>query len=405
MTKNMKLRSVSFAIVVGILFVFGMIKSPQFANAGGNFYTYLPVILTPCWPMETPAGALPNQPPPVFCSIEANGPDTSVPGENSWFDSFDHGLSMATFDDTNYLVFDAMGNVHKSIHWRHANHWMVDVAPHEDDEPSGSGVGGALMRPNQSFTFEDGKLIVETEFAAGITGYAANVWGEIDITNAPAPQGYGRDGIYGYDLFPEYWTLGCRFSASREPICALKDDSGNIATGDASVRVWEMSYFQWVGTESFGGFPLNGLQNYWRVCETENPDIACRDRFRLELTQTSLTLYVNGAKYFEQTGMPPLPDALFQDPVYVYFSSIDWTHPADTIRYHWDYMTVNTTLPPSAAPGFGTAANSTLLSQWAQSDLCGVIFEKRLTATGWRTQSRERITSSPITAYLNFNIH
>ncbi|HNB51806.1 MAG TPA: hypothetical protein PK530_07675 [Anaerolineales bacterium] len=377
MNKIKSLYFVSLLLIVVILFVSGLSQMSDTARAGGSFYSYLPMILKPCWPSETPAGALPNQPPPVFCNIETNGPDTSEPGANAWLDSFDHGLSMASFEGTNYLVFDTQGNIRESMHWRHANHWMVDVAPHEENEPPGFGVGGAVMRPDQSFTFENGKLIVETEFAAGITGYGANVWGEIDISNAPAPLGYARDGIYGYDLFPGYWTLGCRFSASREPVCALKDDSGDIATGDPSVRVWEMSYFQWVGTEVFGGFPLNGLENYWRVCENENPDIVCRDRFRLELTQTSLTLYVNGIKYFEQTGIPPLPDALVNEPVYVYFASIDWTHPADTIRYHWDYMTVNTTLPPSAAPGFGTS-NADILRQLAQSDVCGVGMAKRL---------------------------
>ena len=67
----------------------------------------------------------------------------------------------------------------------------------------------------------------------------------------------------------------------------------------------------------------------------------CRDLFRLELTRTSLTLFVNGVKYFEQTGIPPLPDKFFNGELFVYFASVVVSHPAEAIRFHWDDIRVN----------------------------------------------------------------
>ncbi len=310
-------------------------------------------ISTDCWPTDTPAGSLPGQPPPVLCNIVNAGPDTSVPGNNRWFDAFDHGLSFANFANTGYQLFEAAGGIYKSIHWRHANHWMVDIVPHANDNTPYSGLGGAIMRPNSSFHFENGKLVVETDVAAGMLAYANKAWPEIVVSMGSAPEGPTQGGsTYAYDLFPSSWTLGCRLQTERRPICALKDDSGNYESGTSSYRVWEMSWFQLVGTEVFGGTEFGEQGNYWRLCQTTDPDSQCRDRFRLELTQTSLTMYVNGIKYFEQTGLPPLPDSFVNGDLYVYFASMQAGHDADTIRFHWDRVAINPDEPPSAAPGF-----------------------------------------------------
>jgi hypothetical protein len=110
-----------------------------------------------------------------------------------------------------------------------------------------------------------------------------------------------------------------------------------------------MSSFEQVGTSSFGGAPDNAgpLDKAWRTCNGTDPDINCRDRFRMELTKTSVTIYVNGVKYFEQRGLKvPFPDALVNGNVYVYFAGWEVRQSADTIRYHWDHLAVN----PGAGP-------------------------------------------------------
>ena len=89
------------------------------------------------------------------------------------------------------------------------------------------------------------------------------------------------------------------------------------------------------------------------------------DHFRLELTRTSLTLYVNGRAYFRQTARPDanipglpegqlLPDELFEQDTYTYFT--DWhNYPRDQaklVRFHWGRIAVNPSTGPSASPSF-----------------------------------------------------
>jgi hypothetical protein len=304
-----------------------------------------------CWPNDLPVGAVPGQPPPVFCSIDEQGPDTSLEGPNSWVDEFDHGLSFAGFAGTRYQVFEKVGFVYNTLHWRHADHWMVDLASHAPDLPARWVRGGALMRPDRAFHFENGRLVVEADAAASVEGYVSHAWPELVISTGSVPHDVGS--LYAYDLFPEDWTLGCRLQDTRFPVCTLKSDGGDATEGKGSAQVWEISAHQQVGTLNDGGHPFEGRGDYWRLCGEGNPDDVCRDRFRLELTQTSLTLFVNGFKYFEQTGLPPLPDELVSGEVYVYFASMVVSHPAEAIRFHWDRLSVNPGTQPSPAPGAG----------------------------------------------------
>jgi hypothetical protein len=337
-------------VTVGFKFLFEPSPGLSAQEISEGADVYLPLATLNCWPDVTPAGALPEQPDQVLCIKLGEGPDTSTQSVNAWRDEFNHGLSFGGFQNTNYKIYNAL-SAYKSAHWRHANHWMVDLMP---KSLVGSGQnydkGAAMMRPNRSFTFENGKLIVETDVAAGLLVYGEGAWPEIIVTTAAHPSGRVPDGTYAYDMFPTDWTFGCRLQANRHPTCALKKNDGN--NNQAGTQVWEMSWFQKVGTYVYGGNEYGQRGNYWRLCQIDEPDINCRDRFRLELTRTSVTLYVNGLKYFQQTGIPPLPNALVNGQVYVYLASAQVSHPAVIIRYHWDRLTINTDQPPSAVPGF-----------------------------------------------------
>jgi hypothetical protein len=215
---------------------------------------------------------------------------------------------------------------------------MVDLAPHPQNDNSAWDQGYTLMRPDMSFNFINNKLVVESTVAAGMSVYEGDAWVELVVSNAPDPSQQTL-GLYGYDLFPQHYTVGCRLQASRVPICALKANDGNATLG--STRIWEMSFWQHVGTYTYGGYPGGGLENYWHECAVTDPDIYCRDHFRLELARTSLKLFVNDELYFEQSGIPPLPDELLNGDVYVYLVSSHVRHSADTIRYHWDNFIIN----------------------------------------------------------------
>jgi hypothetical protein len=222
-----------------------------------------------------------------------------------------------------------------------------------------------MMRPNRSFRFQDApevpggkRLVVEVDVAAGIDEYAGQAWPEIVVTTAARPsKAPSRDDTYSYDYFARDWTVGCRLQPSRAPICAMYDDTGRSAGSGG--RTFEISSFQHEGARAvYGGEPGAGTERdrAWRVCRGTDPDLNCRDRFRWELTQDTLTLYVNGVKYMEHAGLPAgkqLPEALLNGEVYVYFSDWVFKPEIDTVRFHWDRIAVNPSTGPSAAPSFG----------------------------------------------------
>lgn len=361
---------------------------------------------TPCqtgtWPTDTPVGALPGQPAPIWCYPNLNTiANTHVQTANGWLDDFNHGGAFGLLETgSGYKVFNSLStltgvesSINKAKHWRHANHWMVDVN-RQNQQGSLNGRGGALMRPDRSFLFEDygdgkgRKLIIETDVAAGINDYQTagsngdKYWPEIDISNAPEPTRKVTDFSYGYGQFGGAWGIGCRLHGGRDVICAMYDNAWDNATNqnpglqnqdcfgnNGPGRVWEISWFQQCGLVHMGG--LDGHdgapQGVWRLCNmrtaSPDPDTLCRDRFRMEIWKTGLILYVNGFKFFEDSGWPPekqLPDSLINGPVYVYFSdlAVDSDPGENTVRFHWDRVAVNprnaqgNPLPLSAAEGF-----------------------------------------------------
>ena len=97
-----------------------------------------------------------------------------------------------------------------------------------------------------------------------------------------------------------------------------------------------------------------------RTCSGTDPDTNCRDRFRWELTQDQITLYVNGRKLMEHTavaGKHLVPDALLNGDVYVYFSDQVYKVPAGkVVRFHWDRVAVNPSTGPTPSPTCTPAA-------------------------------------------------
>lgn len=298
---------------------------------------------------------------PIWCYRVAAMPVTRVNGENSWADEFNTSIEMGRLNDGDmgYRIFNDIehSGARKTRMFINQDHWMVDMA--------GGSNGGALLRPDRSFRFEQDRLVVEADVAAGIPEYEDATAVEIDITTAPAPTGKIVDLQYGYGLFGGHATFGCRFQADREMTCSLFDASG--APGEAKAfgnelgRVWQMLPFQHVGTASSGGNAAGENGRFYRACDRNEMDIFCRDRFRVELAKDAVRVFVNGHLYFEQSGLLPqyqLPAAFLDAPVYVYF--VTWTNrplqPA--YRVHWDRIAINPRdssgafAKPSASPSF-----------------------------------------------------
>ena len=287
----------------------------------------------------TPIGALPPAT-PMFCiPLAARIRTTFVDGTNSWVDDFNHGASMAALG-AGYREYS--GGVERAAGFRHANHWMADLRPHS--EPAT--VGGHYLRPDRSFRFEDGVLVVEMDVAAGILAYDGHpnlAWPEIVVSTGGTPRFTGPrpDEGYAYGAFPGEHTVGVRLD-DQVPIAALFNDAASTDIG--VVRTWERSFFQLgAGGVNEGGYP-DYARGVWRTCAGTDPDTDCRDRFRLELRKDSITLHVNGQLYWRQTNLPPadqLPAAMLDGDVYVYAASWISTREDRVHRFHWDRFAVN----------------------------------------------------------------
>ena len=96
-------------------------------------------------------------------------------GENSWVDEFNTNVQMQQLDDGDfgYRVFESAGRTddHTTQHFINNNHWMTDS--------SGAFTGGSSMRPDRSFTFEDGVFVIEADVASGVTEYDSDSVGGI----------------------------------------------------------------------------------------------------------------------------------------------------------------------------------------------------------------------------------
>ena len=327
---------------------------------------------------------------PVWClgNMAAEPTTRQIDPWGGWQDAFQTNVQVGQLDngDMGYRVFDALsnGNPIKTRHFVNNNHWMVDIS-HDN--------GGAALSPSQAFHFQNGRLVIEADVAAGIPGYSGPdrgdiVWPEIDWSTAPAPTGRLTDGLYLYGHFGGQWASGCRLNAGHRALtCALDADHDIQTTRNDTppcypsppVRLFELSAFQACGSAHSGfAADFGAPQNAWRECQPNQMDMYCRDRFRLEWSQTGFVAYVNGIKYAEDSGWPgyaqiPASIVAGQVPVYAYFGEWGDFSDANVYRFHWGRVAVNphdqngNLLRPSTAPSYcpGQAQNTCAMAMQA----------------------------------------
>lgn len=330
---------------------------------------------------------------PIWCFTLGPEPNGAVVGANSWEDEFNTGINFGALA-SQYRVINEGNPRIRTQTFQHANHWMVDMVDQSTDRLS----GGVLLSPNKKFQFENGKLVIEADAAAGCGGDGpgsgacnggggANAFYEIDITPA-INDIISVDDLYGYGMFGTVGAMGCRLEKGNN-VCAMYDNSGRATDGrcvtlptpcnnpDRSGRLWET---QGAGTALTGANVQGGYPDYvipggggirgrdvFRICDSATnppnamPDSYCRDRFRMEVTQTTLTIFVNGYQWFKIDGLAAsnpegrdvrIPASWLSGGVYVYLTS--WINGGQhsVNRFHWDRIAVNSGDPLSAAPSY-----------------------------------------------------
>ena len=323
--------------------------SPQAAVPIGQAHEHGRDGTVACADPSPPLGALPPAV-PAWCLSLASGVDSAIRGVNSWTDEFKSGAVNARIASS-YRLFELgrirASTVFKTEHFARNGHWMVDVAGHGaplgiypdsvDDFAIGPNNGGALMRPDATFRFVDGRLVIEVDVAAGMIPYGDHAWPEIVVTTAEAPTPYETNGWYAAGVFGGAPVVACGLPADRLSECRIYDRETITAHLNANSSAGA-SFVQ-------GGAPNTPARDVaWRTCTATQADEACRDRFRLVLQEDSVSLSVNGVPYMEHRGLPSaarVPEEILRSPVYVYFAS--WAYLGDpaVVRFHWGRIAIN----------------------------------------------------------------
>jgi hypothetical protein len=280
-------------------------------------------------PIAAPAGAA-----PIWCGPAlVDTPATFSNGANRWADDFGGTVGPAAIADRQdrrfgYYVYDSVGGkVTQTAAYRSHNGWGTDVCCAGD-------YGGTMVRPDRSFQSVGGTFAVEADVATpdsyGTPG--ASAWPELAVSTEDHPT--DQDNVYaGYGNFGRGYTVGCDLMPSRSPICYLFQGKDKVWTAGSTAQD---------AATVTGGGPWNGLEKAWRTCPASADIDTCLNRFRLELTSTRLTLFVNGVMYMQATfrsGMQ-LPPALFAGPLYAYCDSFVY-RPSSVVLFRWKYVSIN----------------------------------------------------------------
>jgi hypothetical protein len=309
---------------------------------------------------------------PAWClGTLAAGPTTrQLDRWGGWEDGFQTNVQLGRLSngDMGYRVFDGLSNGRavRTRHFVNDDHWMVDMS-HDN--------GGAAISPNQAFHFENGKLVLEADVAAGVPAYFTSqgdiVWPEVVWSTAATPTAKVTDGLYLYGHFGGQWASGCRLNGGRNMVCALEADH-TIRAGNSQSpcfpapdsRVLAVSGFQACGTTHSGfAADFGAPKSAWRQCQANQADVYCRDRFRFEWSQDGFVAYVNGIRYAQDSGWPGdarIPQSIVSGhvPVYAYFGEWGDFSDANVYRFHWGRVAVNphdasgSLLGPSRAPSY-----------------------------------------------------
>ena len=317
---------------------------------------------------------------PVWCLPQPlpGGASTFVQGANAWRDDWQHGLSNANLG-AGYAQGVIGGG--SAIHFRHNNHWMVDLRAQTGQYPT---MVAAWMRPDRTFGKQTGRVVIEFEVAGPIAGtrgtaLISNSWPELVLTTADRPttaaenpwgSPWRQNGTYLYEAFPRHWAFGCRMQQSRHPICALYQPNapGTPSYAGGPDRLWEINQNGTQVRSQSGGDPVvAGLADKWAVCAaTDDADTVCRNQFRMELTNDEFWLYVRkpGASAYTLYYRAGLIDSnlgnILDAPggFKVFFGDFAYQVTNDVVlRFHWDHLAVNPEALGSPPPPLGSPSS------------------------------------------------
>lgn len=197
-----------------------------------------------------------------------------------------------------------------------AGGWMIDVVPRPDlvepvPLPADGAGGAAMLLASDPVPVSVDGFDVSFELAVGHVDYRGErnpgAWYEVMVTPAREPGELRTGPLYLSDWFGGSPTFACRFELGGNTICRLTDASDEI--------VWQSSFVDAAGSgDSVGGFERDGLR--FSTCDAGDVTASCMETIRLRFSDGTLAIDVGGERYFEQGGLPELPEELVGDMAY-----------------------------------------------------------------------------------------
>lgn len=240
---------------------------------------------------------------------------------------------MSDGDEQNEVGLVVLGNVAAGVAINDDGTFVLEYQPRagRDSEPilpADSAAGVAMLPIDSSGSVAEGGLVVETGFVVGHADYQAErvpgAFYELVVTAASSPTYLRPEPFLATDAFGGETALSCRVELDGTVICGLTDSD--------DVTVWTSTFFESASSEPVFGGTEEGPRSFSR-CDAQDSAADCVDDVVLTVTETAIRIDVNGVKYFEQTGLEPLPAEL-QGEVTVWWAVASSRSEVALARFH-----------------------------------------------------------------------
>lgn len=236
-------------------------------------------------------------------------------------------------DDPTETGFVVFGDVAAGLVSGEDGTFVVEYQPRAGRDsnpilPADSAAGVAMFPIVSTGSVGDGQLVVSTGVAIGHTDYETgrdpSAFYELVITSASAPTYLRPEPFTAADSFGGEPAISCRIELTGTVACALVDSD--------DVEVWSSTFFESASDDPvFGGFE-EGPRMFSR-CDAGDAAADCVDDVVLNVTETAIRIDVNGERYYEQTGLDPLPEQL-QGEVSVWWAVVSSRSEVALARFH-----------------------------------------------------------------------
>lgn len=263
-------------------------------------------------------GALADDPVSMLCPVDGTGDNRQV-----------RDLDVITYGEVEARVVEIDNG--ERTPW-----WVAELIPFPNETSTlaanpASKPGGAIFPLGRQAGFSGGALRVETELVTGHVDHAEGSSGEGHwVIVTPSSDDYRTDAAASSApaVFASEHVLYCSItggSSGRLAGCGLLNPDGSDE--------WTTTFF----TDALPSPPEGGVDfdgSVFTQCDQGDSAAECLDSVTFEFEPTSVTVLVNGERFFRQADLPRLPDELLEAELSVWWGVSTVHSEINQIRFH-----------------------------------------------------------------------